>query len=58
MFRNCMWDATHNKSFGLGLTAINDVRKHIYYILDNIFVFLYISELCIEDLTGYENMTW
>ena len=36
-----MSDATHNKSFGSGLTAIIDVRKRINYILDNIFVFVY-----------------
>ena len=31
-----MCDATHKKSFGLGLTAINEVHRRIYYILDNI----------------------
>ena len=50
-------DASDNKSFGLRLTAINEVRKHIYYILDDIFVFFYRSDLCIEALTGHENMT-
>ena len=39
LFRNYMWDATHNKSFGSVLKAINEVRKRIYYVLDNIFVF-------------------
>ena len=41
LFINCMCDATHDKSFGLILTDINEVRNHIYYILDYIFVFLY-----------------
>ena len=36
-----MIDATNNKSFGLGLTAINDVRKRIDYAFDDIFVFSY-----------------
>ena len=36
-----MSDATNNKSFGLGLAAINEVQKRIYYVIDNIFVFFY-----------------
>ena len=36
-----MSDATNNKSFGLGFTAMNEVRNNIYYIFDNIFVFFY-----------------
>ena len=50
-----MWDANHNKSFGLGLTAINEVCKRIYDVLDDVFVFLKIfSDLRIEYLTGYK----
>ena len=41
LFRNCKWYATQNKSFGLGLTAINEVRKRIYFILDDIYIFFY-----------------
>ena len=36
-----MSDATNNRSFGSGLTAINEVHKRIDYILDEIFVFFY-----------------
>ena len=36
-----MCDATHNKPFGLVLTAVNKVRRHIVFILDNITVLLY-----------------
>ena len=32
-----MSDAKNNKSFGLGLTAINDVLKRIDYTFDDIF---------------------
>ena len=39
LFRNCVCDATHKKSFGLGLTGINEVRKRTDDILDDIFVF-------------------
>ena len=46
-----MSDATDNKSFGLGLTDINEVRKHIDYILDYVFVFFCQSDLRIEALT-------
>ena len=56
-FRNCMSDATYNKSFDSILTAINEVRKRIDYTLDNIFVFFYRSDLGIEAFTGYKNMT-
>ena len=58
-FRNCVCNATHNDSFGLWLTAINEVHRRVYYIIDDIFVFFYrsLSDLCIESLTGYENMT-
>ena len=40
-FRNCMSDATNNNSFGLGLTAINEVRKCIDYIIDDKYFFFY-----------------
>ena len=36
-----MRDATYNKSFGPVLTAINEVRKCINYILYDIYIFLY-----------------
>ena len=52
-----MSNATNNKSFGLGLTANNEVHKYIDYILDNIFVFFHRSYLRIDAFTGYENMT-
>ena len=48
-----MSNATNNKAFGLGLTSINEVRKRIYYIVDERFVFFYRSDLRIEDMTGY-----
>ena len=56
-FRKCMSDVTGNKSFGLVLTAINELRKRIYYILDDIYFFFYQSDLRIEALTGYTHMT-
>ena len=42
-----MSDATDNKSFGSGLTAINAVRKRIDYILGDIYFFLY---QCLYDI--------
>ena len=57
LFKNFMRDATHNNSFGLGSAYTNEVRKHIYYSLDDIFVFFYELDLRIEDLTESENMT-
>ena len=39
LFRNCMSDATDNKSFGLGLTDINKASKHIVYIDYEIIAF-------------------
>ena len=36
-----MSDATNNKSFGLGLTDINEVRKRIDYIVEDIYFFIY-----------------
>ena len=33
------------------------MRERIYYILHNIFVFFYLSDLCIEALTENKNMT-
>ena len=52
-----MIDATDTRSFCLGLTAINEVRKCINYIIDDIYISFYWSDLRIEDLTGYGNMT-
>ena len=52
-----MSDATNNKSFGSGLKSINGVCKRIDYIIDNIYIFFYQSDLRIEALAGYENVT-
>ena len=41
MFRKLICDATHHKSFSSGLTAFNEVRERIVYILDHIIIFLY-----------------
>ena len=57
MFIKRTRDFTDNKSFGLVLTDINEVRNHIDFILDDIFVVLYQSDLCIEASTEYKNMT-
>ena len=46
-----MSDTTNINSFDSGLTAIKEVRKCIYYIIDDIIVFFYQSDLRIEDLT-------
>ena len=44
-----MWDATNNKSSGLKLTAINELRKRVDYIINYIFVFLILMVvLCIR----------
>ena len=51
-----MSDATKNKALGLGINAINDVRKRIDCIIDDKYIFFYQSDLCIEALTGYVNM--
>ena len=53
-----MSNAANNNPFGLRLTPINEVHKRIDYILDNIFVLLYQSDLRIEYLTGSKNMRW
>ena len=52
-----MSGATNKKSYCLGLTAMNGLRKRIDYIFDDIFILFYRSDLCIEDLIGYKNMT-
>ena len=54
-----MCDATYNKSFGLGLTAIKKMHWRIHYILDDILVLFYqcLSDFRIEALTGHKNMT-
>ena len=48
-------------SLGVFLTnqidIFHDQMDSIYYILDEIFFFFYRSDLRIEDLTGYKNMT-
>ena len=36
-----MWNETHHKSYGLEWTSVNEVHRHIVYILDKIFVFLW-----------------
>ena len=36
-----MYDATHNQSFGLGLTAMNEVRKRIVSMTYDIMFFFY-----------------
>ena len=36
-----MSDATDNKSFGSGLTAINEVRKRIVYMTYEIILFFF-----------------
>ena len=40
-FRNCICNATHNNSFGSVLTAIHEVNRRLYYIMDDIFVYFY-----------------
>ena len=40
-FRNYMFYATHNNPFGLVLTAVNKVRRHMAFILDDMIMFLY-----------------
>ena len=52
-----MRNVTNNKSFGSGLTYMNEARKSIDYTLDGIFDFFEQSDLCINYLTGYKNMT-
>ena len=49
---------THNKSFVSSLTVINNVRKRIEYMLEDIFVSFFWSDLHIESLIGYKNITW
>ena len=41
LFKNCMRDATNNKSFCLGLKAINEVHDCIVYMTYDIYFFLY-----------------
>ena len=36
-----MCDATNHKSYGLGLTSFNKVRKHKYFTHENITIFFY-----------------
>ena len=44
-------------SFGSGLTAINEFRKHIDYILDEIFVFSAEQTFVLKLLPRTKNMT-
>ena len=39
LFRNCMSDENDNKSFGSGITYINEVQKHIVYMTYDIISF-------------------
>ena len=54
-FRNFMCDLTHQNSFGLGWTAVNEFRGRILYILDNIMIFLY---RCIYDIMCFVLSFW
>ena len=38
---NQMCDATKHRLYVSGLTAVNEVRKHIFYILGDIIIFLH-----------------
>ena len=40
LVKNYICDETNHNSFGLVLTALHEVCKHKYYILDNIILFL------------------
>ena len=51
-----MRDATDNKLFGSGLTGIDEVCKHIDYIIDDILVLFYKYDLRIESFIRYKNM--
>ena len=48
MFRNFMRDASVSKSFGSGLTDINEVRKRLDYTID--YFITYINNTCILKL--------
>ena len=39
IFRNYMCNANHHNPFGSGLTDVNEVCKHIFYILDDIHIY-------------------
>ena len=54
MFRNCMCDATHNKPSSLGCTDVNEVSKHIVFILgNNVFTYLDVNMIyCGSWLSG------
>ena len=36
-----MCNVNNHKSYGLGITAVTETRKHIAGIFDDVFVFLY-----------------
>ena len=38
--QKCMSDTSNNNSFGMGLTANNEVRKRIFYMTYDIFFLL------------------
>ena len=38
LFRKYICNETHHYPFGSGLTAANEVCKHIFYILDDIYI--------------------
>ena len=53
-----MSNATDNNLFGSILTANNEVRKRIDYIVDDIYIYFFRKlDLRIEALKGYENIT-
>ena len=39
IFIKIVCDVTHNKSFGLGLKYVAEVRRNLVYIIGDIFVF-------------------
>ena len=41
LFRNYMSNATDNKSFGPGLTSINEVRNYIVYLTYDMIIFFW-----------------
>ena len=49
-----MCDATHNKPSGLGCTDVNEVSKHIVFILgNNVFTYLNVNMIyCGSWLSG------
>ena len=64
LFRNYICNATHHNPFGLVLTAVNEVCKHIFYILDNIIVsftkvyMIYFGSLLSNTESKYQSSLW